>query len=46
MGAEGPTQARGLGAADTPSGVQGQIPGSKMNLMFDIALLTFLIYSQ
>ena len=41
-----PTQARGLGAADNPSGVQGQspvggpggeAPGSKMNLIFDIA---------
>ena len=40
------TQARGLGAADAPSRVQGQspvggpggkAPGSKMNLMFDIA---------
>ena len=34
MGAKAPTQARGLGAADAPSGVQGL---SKMNLMFDIA---------
>ena len=51
-----PKQARGLGAADAPSGVQGQspvggpggeAPGSKMNLMFDIAKkLTFLICSQ
>ena len=41
-----PTQVRGLGAADAPSGVQGQslvvgpggeAPRSKMNLMFDIA---------
>ena len=44
MGA--PAQARGLGAADAPSGVQGQspvggpggeAPVSKMNLIFDIA---------
>ena len=41
-----PTQARGLGVADAPSGAQGQspvggpggkAPGSKMNLIFDIA---------
>ena len=43
MGAGGPPQARGLRAAEAPSGVQGQspiggpggeVPGSKMNLMF------------
>ena len=40
MGAEGPHTSEGSGAADAPSGVQGQspvAPGSKMNLMFDIA---------
>ena len=46
MAMKAPTQARGLGAADTPSRVQGQspvggqggeAPGGKMNLMFDIA---------
>ena len=45
-GPKAPTQARGLGVADTPSGVQGQSPvggpggespGSKINLTFDIA---------
>ena len=45
-GAEGPHSSEGSGAADAPSGVQGQSPvggpggkdpGSKMNLMFDIA---------
>ena len=43
---DGYTQGRGLGATDAPSGVHGQSPvgdpggeppGSKMNLMFDIA---------
>ena len=43
MGAEGPHTGEGSGAADTPSGVQGQshvggpggeAPGSKMNLTF------------
>ena len=46
MGAEGPHASEGSGVADAPSGVQGQspvggpggeAPGSKMNLMFDIA---------
>ena len=43
-GLSAPIQARGLGAADVPSGVQGPVvgpgdkaPGSKMNLMFNIA---------
>ena len=46
MGAKGPHTSEGSGGADAPSRVQGQspvggpgseAPGSKMNLMFDIA---------